>query len=175
MLDPFLPPIPYLSKLVEPIAAYCNFPVLPAHVHEVLFAFTLYTLVHTVFSPSLSNYFFPKIYSNFNRRTKLNWDVHVVSLAQSTLINTLALWTIWTDGERRGMNAEERVFGYTGAGGMVQGFACGYFLWDLAVSTINMGVFGYGLWAHAVAALWVFSFGFVSTPITPGDWASSLT
>lgn len=73
------------------------------------------------------------------------------------------------------MNAEERVFGYTGAGGMVQGFACGYFLWDLVVSTINMGVFGYGLWAHAVAALWVFSFGFVSTPITPGDWASSFT
>lgn len=60
------------------------------------------------------------------------------------------------------MGMEGRVWGYTGAGGMVQGFAAGYFLWDLVVCVGNVGVFGWGLLAHAVAALVVFSLGFVS-------------
>lgn len=60
------------------------------------------------------------------------------------------------------MGWEERVWGYTGASGMIQGFAAGYFLWDLFTCAGNMGVFGWGLLAHAVAALVVFSLGFVS-------------
>lgn len=54
-----------------------------------------------------------------------------------------------------------RVWGYTGAGGMIQGFAAGYFLWDLCVCVAHVDVFGVGLLAHAVAALIVFSLGFV--------------
>lgn len=62
------------------------------------------------------------------------------------------------------MGWEERVWGYTGASGMIQGFAAGYFLWDLGICVANVGVFGWGLLAHAVAALVVFSLGFVSSP-----------
>jgi len=60
------------------------------------------------------------------------------------------------------MGWEGRVFGYTGAGGLIQGLAAGYFLWDLAICTLNVSIFGWGLLAHAVAALIVFSLGFVS-------------
>ncbi|KAL9131289.1 MAG: hypothetical protein Q9217_000724 [Psora testacea] len=67
---------------------------------------------------------------------------------------------MWCDEERTDMAWEERVWGYTGAGGMIQGFAAGYFLWDLGICVGNVGVFGWGLLAHAVAALVVFSFGF---------------
>ena len=66
------------------------------------------------------------------------------------------------DGERKTQEWEERVFGYTGAGGMIQGFAAGYFLWDLVICIRHLAVFGWGLLAHAVAALVVFSLGFVS-------------
>lgn len=59
-------------------------------------------------------------------------------------------------------SAVERVFGYTGASGLIQGLACGYFIWDLLVSTRYLKIFGIGIWAHAVTALCVFSFGFVS-------------
>lgn len=59
------------------------------------------------------------------------------------------------------MGWEERVWGYTGAGGMVQALAAGYFLWDLGICVKHFRVFGVGLFAHAVAALVVFSFGFV--------------
>ena len=77
---------------------------------------------------------------------------------------------MWVDDERRQMGWEERVWGYSGAGGMIQGFAAGYFLWDLGICFRNRSVFGWGLLAHAVAALVVFSFGFVSS--TPSSSTS---
>lgn len=85
----------------------------------------------------------------------------MVSMVQSCLINTLALWVILTDNERREMNALERIYGYTGGCGMIQGLAAGYFLWDFVLCTRHYKIFGPGLWAHAVSALVVFSFGFV--------------
>lgn len=60
------------------------------------------------------------------------------------------------------MTSSERVSGYSGTCGLVQAMAVGYFIWDLIVSTRYIGVFGIGLWFHAVSALWVFSLGFVS-------------
>lgn len=88
----------------------------------------------------------------------------MVSLVQSLLINTLALWVMFTDNERYEMrnDVKERVYGYTGASGLIQALACGYFVWDLVVSTRYIKIFGLGIWAHAITALCVFSFGFVS-------------
>ena len=62
------------------------------------------------------------------------------------------------------MEWEERVWGYTGGGGLIQAFATGYFVWDLAICARNVGIFGAGMLAHAVAALVVFALGFVSSP-----------
>lgn len=45
---------------------------------------------------------------------------------------------------------------------MIQAFAAGYFLWDLQICLRYMRIFGVGLLMHAVAALVVFSLGFVS-------------
>lgn len=164
MLDPVPPPPRSLFALTEPLASALSLPTLPHHVHEVLFALVLYQSVQSIISPVLSPILFPKIYKNLTRRTRINWDVHVVSLVQSCLINVLALWVMFTDEERYQMkdSAVERVFGYTGASGLIQGLACGYFIWDLLVSTRYLSIFGIGIWAHAVTALCVFSFGFVS-------------
>jgi hypothetical protein len=60
------------------------------------------------------------------------------------------------------MDWKGRVWGYTGAGGMVQGFAAGYFLWDLGVSARHVKVLGLGSLVHAISALLVTSLGFVS-------------
>ena len=67
------------------------------------------------------------------------------------------------------MDWQQRVWGYTGGGGMIQGFAAGYFLWDLCVCLSHIDVFGWGLLAHAVSALVVFSLGFVSSSIRSHD------
>lgn len=60
------------------------------------------------------------------------------------------------------MNVDERVHGYTGADGLVQAVATGYFIYDIIVSTYYISLFGLGFFFHAVCALCVFSFGFVS-------------
>ncbi|KAL6242164.1 hypothetical protein RBB50_011076 [Rhinocladiella similis] len=167
MLDPLPPPPPWLMALVKPYSDALSLPTFAYHIHEVLFAFVLYQVTQSVISPVLSNVLFPNIYPKLNRRTKINWDVHVVSLVQSCLINGLALWVMGLDEERKemgkdrgGKGAVERIYGYTGASGLIQAFATGYFVWDIVVSTRYLKIFGIGIWMHAVTALAVFSLGF---------------
>ena len=73
-----------------------------------------------------------------SRGKRINWDAHVVSLIQSTLINGLSLWVIFVDDERKNMDFQERVWGYTGASGMIQAMACGYFVWDFMVTLLYL-------------------------------------
>lgn len=162
MLDPFFGPPALIARLVQPLANFLSLPTLPLHAHEILFAFTLYQLVNLYLSPALSSRLFPRTYPHLDARSKINWNVHSVSLVQSLLVNTLALWVIWRDDERRAFGWQERIWGYTGAAGLVQGFAAGYFLWDLWITSRYVHIFGWGMLAHAVCALVVFSFGFVS-------------
>lgn len=164
MLDLLPPPPSLLSQLTTPLATRLSLPTLPYHIHEVLGAYLLYQSIQSILSPLLSRALFPRIYTSLNTRTRINWDVHVVSFAQSCLINVLALYVIFADRERAQMKTSvvERVYGYTGASGLVQGLACGYFIWDLVVSVRYFRIFGPGILAHAVTALMVFSFGFVS-------------
>jgi len=164
MRDPFpIPPIPALSKAVQPLADRFHLPTLPLHVHEVLGAALFYTFIHLVVSPVLSEWLFPSYYPRHSRGKKANWDAHVVSLVQSTLINSLALWVMWASKDERGaMDWQQRIWAYDGASGFIQAMAAGYFLWDLITTVAFLDIFGLGLLAHAASALAVYSFGFVS-------------
>lgn len=162
MRDPFpfyLPP--HFEGIANKLGRFFNLDTLAPHFHEVLLSFAFYHLICTYVSPAVSRALLPNRYTKFDRRTRLNWDVHVVSLVQSTAISALALWVLWADEERAAMDYKERVWGYTGATGMIQALGCGYFLWDLWISLENLEVFGLGLLAHAGCAFWVFAMGFV--------------
>ncbi|KAF2758449.1 DUF887-domain-containing protein [Pseudovirgaria hyperparasitica] len=169
MRDPF--PFscpPFLARAIKPFADYYGLQTLHLHIHEILFVAVAYQLIGAVVSPWLSARLFPRTYPFFNRRTRINWDVHVVSFVQSCLINVLALWVLWSEkneargemGVRSGEAWKERIWGYTGAEGMIQAFATGYFVWDLWVSVRYLKVFGLGMLAHAVSALGVYALGF---------------
>ncbi|KAI9171895.1 TLC domain-containing protein [Paramyrothecium foliicola] len=161
MKDPFfIPPLPWLSELVQPFADYFGFASLPLHVHEILAAALFYSVIFYPISPILSKLLAPQHYTALPRKSRLNWDAHVVSMVQSTLINGLALWVMWQDEERKHMNWEERIWGYTGAAGLIQSLAAGYFVWDLVVTSLHLDVFGLGTLAHAISALLVYSLGF---------------
>ncbi|KAK6512655.1 hypothetical protein TWF506_008831 [Arthrobotrys conoides] len=160
MKDPFPPCPDTIVKAVTPICDALGFTTLPKHFHEVIGAFLLYHLTNVYLSPLISPLLFPKTYSSFNKRNRINWDIHVVSLVQSTLICIVSLYTMSIDQERSEMDANQRVWGYTGLLGMTQAFGAGYFLWDLMVSTQYLNIFGPGLLAHAICALCVFSLGF---------------
>lgn len=162
MLDPLGSPPAWLQEFVEPFALKLSSPTLSVHAHEVVLAFVFYQVIHSFVSPWLSPILFPQSYPKLSPRTKLNWDIHVVSLVQSVLINVIALWIMYVDEERWSMSPAERVFGYTGACGFIQALAVGYFVYDLIVSAVHIKMFGIGMLFHAISALWVFSLGFVS-------------
>lgn len=161
MRDP-IPPPSMLVKLSEPLAEKLGLTTLPAHVHEVLLGFLWYHLILHVLSPALSQLICPQLYRGFNKRTRLNWDLHVVSMVQALFINTAALWVIFKDEQRHEMDWKGRLWGYTPASGMVQGFAAGYFLWDLQVSMQYFNITGPGALVHAIGALAITCIGFVS-------------
>ncbi|CUS15579.1 unnamed protein product [Tuber aestivum] len=155
---------PALAQLVEPYATRIGLHTLPLHIHQVIFALVIYHLIFLI-SPTLSAFIFPKTYRNFDRRTKVNWDVHVVSLVQSILICTLAIWAAYHDPERDAWSKDEasmmkRTFGYSPIQGAVQAYAEGYFVWDLLMSAWHLDIFGLGFLAHAASAVIVFSLGF---------------
>ncbi|MCJ1281914.1 hypothetical protein MMC26_001237 [Xylographa opegraphella] len=160
MHDPFLPAPPPLVRASLPLAQALHLRTLPLHMHEILPAFCIYAFLGRVASPLLSARLFPAAYGRLPARTRHNWDVHVVSLLQSLAVNGLTLWLLYADADRRRMDWRERVWGYSGATGMVQGFATGYFLWDLLVSVADPGLFGWGAVAHAGSALAVSLLGF---------------
>jgi hypothetical protein len=163
MHDPFPFARPaILVPYVEKVADLLSLKTLPLHFHELTLAYAVYHTTNRYISPALSRYFVPRTYNALNARTKINWDVHVVSFVQSVVVCTLALWVMWVDDERNGMDTKERVHGYTGASGLIQAFAGGYFLWDLVVTAQNVNAFGIGMLFHAISALCVFSLGFVS-------------
>lgn len=159
MRDPIPAPIS-LVQFTNPLARTFSLRTLPLHAHEILPSFTLYTFLNSYLAPLASRQLFPRTYPSLDARTKVNWNARVVSLLQSCCINTAALAVVYLDKERWEMGPRERVWGYTGASGMVQGFAAGYFLWDLVTSAANFDVHGPGELMHAVSALAVSLLGF---------------
>ncbi|KAH7080455.1 TLC domain-containing protein [Paraphoma chrysanthemicola] len=159
MRDP-IPPPSLLVQLSKPLAEKLGLSTLPYHVHEILLGFLGYHFILYVLSPAVSQLVCPGTYRGFNKRTRLNWNIHWVSMIQALFINTAALWVIFRDEERHAMDWRGRLWGYTPASGMVQGFAAGYFLWDLQISMQYLSIAGPSSLLHAIGALAVTCIGF---------------
>ena len=161
MHDPFPAAPVALSALTQRyIAAPLHLTTLPAHLHEILFAFLLYETTLRV-SSFLSPRLFPSVYPSLPRRTQISWDQHVVSLVQSLTICSLAFWVLGTDDEIDRTVWSGRIFGYSGATAFVQAMAGGYFLWDTYISIRWFNILGPGSLAHGVSALTITILGFV--------------
>ena len=168
MLDPFPPPPAFLVRAVKPLADALHLYTLPLHFHEIVFAALFYYSISHYISPFVSARI-SKTYPRLSRRSRLNWDVHVVSFVQSIIINGLSLWVIWCDEERKAWRSnvdglwQQRTWGYLGSSGLCQSFALGYFFWDLVMCTRHTEIFGVGMLAHALSAVAVFGLGYVSS------------
>ncbi|KAF2794905.1 DUF887-domain-containing protein [Melanomma pulvis-pyrius CBS 109.77] len=159
MRDPLPAPALFVD-LARPLAENLSLSTLPQHAHEILLGFLAYHFILYYLSPTLSRLVFPGTYRSFNKRTRLNWDIHWVSMVQALFINSAAIYVIWNDGQRKEMDWKGRLWGYTPASGMVQGFAAGYFLWDLQVSSQYIAITGPSALLHAIGALSVTCIGF---------------
>jgi len=148
----FPAPPPSVIKLFTPICEKLGFNVLPRHIHVVLGGALFYQLCFLV-SPFLSSPL--KSYRTLRRRSKINWDIHLVSMIQALIICHLAYLALGDP-----VLKADRVFGYSAFGGDVAALACGYFVWDTYVSLKYAGLFGIGFALHGIASLYVFLFGF---------------
>lgn len=94
MHDPFiLPPIPWLSKAVQPFSDYFSLTTLPLHIHEVLGSFLAYTFINVVFAPWISNLLFPVSYAKLSKEKKINWNVqYVKNQEQGSCFESLKSW-----------------------------------------------------------------------------------
>jgi len=164
MRDPFFPAPTAIANLIRPLSTSLGLSSLPLHIHEVAIGYAVYRLLFSTISPALSSR--SATYRRLPPRSQIDWHVRVTSTLQSTFITLCALYILGTDRRRALMDWSQRVWGYDGASGMVQGFAAGYFLWDLEVSAVHFDVLGAGSLAHAACALLVTGLGFVSFPVT---------
>jgi hypothetical protein len=149
-----LPPAP--DAFVKALTPFCDalgFKALPAHLHVILGAAAFYQLCFLL-SPLLSHSV--PAYQALDRRSKINWDIHVVSMIQSIAICWLAYLAL---GDPKLL--ADRVFGYSAFAGDVAGLAVGYFVWDSYVSIRYVKLFGIGFALHGLASLAVFTFGLV--------------
>jgi len=151
-----------LANLVQPLATKLQLATLPLHAHHIIAAFLLYQAVFDVGSPILSRWLFPETYNGLDRRGRVNWDAHVVSMVQCLIINGMALYVMFADPERVKADHDwrERLWGYTWMAGRVQGFASGYFLWDVIISIQHLDVMGMSSLLHGIAAFGITNLGF---------------
>lgn len=153
----FAPPPPQFVKLVTPLCEQFGFNALPLHLHVILGAAVFYQVIFLL-SPIISSPF--KSYNTLKLRSKINWDIHVVSMVQSILICWLAFLALGDP-----QLQADRAFGYSAFGADVSALACGYFIWDTYVSIKYANLFGIGFALHGIASLFVFLFGFVCSSV----------
>lgn len=135
---------------------------LPYHAYQAIGACLCYFALYLVLSPVLSAYLVPNLHRTLPRRTRINWNVRVVSLIQATFICICSTHVILADKSRTEMDAMDRLRAYSPMAGRVQAFAAGYFLWDLLIGLRHVRILGLGSLVHAISALLVTIIGFVS-------------
>ncbi|KAK5666599.1 hypothetical protein QVD99_006668 [Batrachochytrium dendrobatidis] len=94
-------------------------------------------------------------YAKLSPSKKASWGMHIVSMIFSLLICTIAVPVFFTP-----ELAADKLFGYSFYAGVVYSIACGYFLWDIAVSIFYIQETGLGFVIHAVACFSVFMLSF---------------
>lgn len=163
MLDP-IPVPPSLRDAISPLTNLLHLHTLPLHIHELILSYIFYTFLNAFLAPRLSAYLLPTPYAKFPPRTKLLWNIHVTSFVNSTFVSVAALYVLFADRDRLSDTWEQRMWGYTGLGGMVQGFGAGYFVWDVQVCAANLDLLGVTDLLHAVVSLSIAILGFVCRP-----------
>lgn len=146
----------------DPLAWTRPFPAHPtnaflAHWHEALGSAVFYFLVQ-LSSPLVCKACFGKNYTGLNMKTKLNFDIHVVSMVQC-VVSIAALLPGWNHlhVKNRVSDPYSSIYGYTAYNGFVSAITMGYFVWDLYVCLKHRKLFGLGFLLHAFAALYVFT------------------
>lgn len=147
--------------LNDPLLEYRPFPAVPsnyflAHWHEAAASAAFYTIMQLLSGP-VSSCLFGKAYTSLPRKTRINFDIHIVSMVQC-VISIAILIPHWNNPGfvNRVTDPAQSISGYTPYGGMVAAITLGYFVWDVVVCIKYYSLFGLGFLLHGLAAFYVF-------------------
>ncbi|KAF9227826.1 DUF887-domain-containing protein [Gyrodon lividus] len=141
-----------IRDLARPLATTYGLRALSDFADIVVIAWLFFTVVHVTLSPAVSKALFPVSYGKANKRTRKNWDAHVVSLLHALVVVVLALRCL----KEKNLD-EDRAFGSHRDAGFVSAIAIGYFVWDAFESIIHFTEIGFVI--HGVACLTIFVLG----------------
>jgi hypothetical protein len=141
----------HVRDAVRPFAAKYGFTVLPELADVVVISWLFFTVLQVSLSPALSRAVFPVSYGRANKRTRRNWDVHLVSLVHAVVAVVLASRCL---GAKSLDN--DPIFGTNPDASFLLAIAVGYFIWDALESIVHFSEVGFVV--HGVACLAIFTF-----------------
>ncbi|KAG6335214.1 hypothetical protein ID866_3885 [Astraeus odoratus] len=144
----------YIKDLSRPLADKLHLQLLPDFADVIVLSSLLFFVVHHILSPVISRALFPVAYGKASKKTRNNWDAHVVSLVHAALI--VAMSSHFLNIPNLDM---DRAFGYHNGSSFVMAIACGYFIWDAIEAIVHYTDIGFVL--HGCACLSVFLLGSV--------------
>ncbi|SCW03745.1 LAFE_0G17282g1_1 [Lachancea fermentati] len=123
------------------------------HLHEIVGSFVFYQfIIFRWLAPKANKLIFGRHYSSIkDEETKLNFDIHAVSMVQS-VVSLVLTWKILF--LPFSLNVATYQDPFTS---MVSSLTIGYFLWDLYVCLKYFSMFGIGFLGHACGSLYVFT------------------
>ncbi|WWC67953.1 uncharacterized protein I206_101872 [Kwoniella pini CBS 10737] len=125
-------------------------PLLSPHLPTLLIS-TIFFYCIQIASHKITPKIFKK-YEEFDKRTKIGWASHTVSMVHAILVIPLSIKCLSST-----LLKEDPIFGYDSFVGHVFAFSSGYFLWDTLDSIFNSTI---GFVIHGAACLAVFIFSF---------------
>ncbi|PKI83193.1 hypothetical protein MVES_002932 [Malassezia vespertilionis] len=123
-----------LENFVEPYAEMLQLPHLPAHISTILRSFLFWCSLQLL-SAGISPKLFPNAFAKMRARTKVQWDIHFVSLVHSSFIAPIGLYNFFYPDKNL-----DPFFGYTYQIGQMYAIAMGYFIWDIMISVRYEGL-----------------------------------
>lgn len=145
----------------DPFLQYRPFPQEPtnyfqAHWHEMVGSFIFYESIQLI-SPFFSKRYFGTTYTTLPYKTKVNFDIHVVSMVQC-ILSIVILLPMWNhpSWQNRVEDSYSSINGTSDYGSFVAAVTVGYFIWDLFICLVYFLLFGLGFLFHAFASLYVF-------------------
>ncbi|RUO96146.1 TLC domain-containing protein, partial [Jimgerdemannia flammicorona] len=141
-------------SLLQSVFESVGLPALTHHWHILLLSTFACNLIFQ-FSVALSPILFPKTYPQLKGFKRVNWDIHVVSMAHCIVIILGAVPMLWDPAL-----SKDKVFGYSPWAGNVFAIACGYFLWDTCTSIKYIKQQGAGFVFHGVSSFSVYIFSY---------------
>lgn len=148
-----------LVSWLQPYADAYGMHHLPTHVPTLIRSTLLWFAIQTL-SAQVSPRLFPKTFAKLSRKTRISWDIHVVSFVHAALITPLAARIWWKTRQTNALGfhthplAVDRLYGYDYETAQVYAIAQGYFLWDSIISILHEGP---GFIAHGIVALTAFT------------------